>query len=393
MAKKEKEKIKHYSLNSILKIASHYKVIYGERSNGKTFSIKHLGLFGVHEDGIDYNGYLDDGGQLAIIRRWDTDLKGKKGATLFDDIINNPEEGNILAKKTKNKWNSIYYQSMRWYLQKVDEDGDLVERDPTPFAFGFALNTEEHEKSLSYPKLSTILFDEFIARKFYLPEEFVTFTSLVSTLVRLRDDITIFMCGNAINVYNPYFTEMGFKRIRTQKKGTIDTYKYTNTYENADGEIVQNDLVVAVEYSDFPSKKKASNVYFAFDNPKLQMITSGKFELALYPHLPMKYKPMDIAYNYFIIFDEQIVECEIIFVDGVSFTYIHRRTKPVPEDTENIVYQQEYDARPNRVRKLIHPHSRIEQKIVEYFQKEKVFYQDNEVGELINQYLNWCRQN
>lgn len=389
----KKQEIKHYSLNSIMKVKSHYKVIYGERSNGKSFAVKYIGLFGMHEDGIDYNGYLDDGSQMALVRRWDTDLKGKNGSTLYDDFINNKELGNIIAKKTKNRWNSVYCESMRWYLQKVDEDGDLVERDKNPFTIGFALNTEEHQKSLSFPKVGTIFFDEFIARKFYLPDEFTTFMSIVSTIVRLRDDITIFMCGNAINVYNPYFTEMGLKRIRTQKKGTIDTYKYTNMFENEKGELAPTDLVVAVEYSDFPSKKKPSNVYFGFDNPKLQMITTGKFELSFYPHLPMKYIPKEICYHYFIVFDEQMLQCEIIFKSDCTFTYIHRRTKPISEDDQHIIYQQNWDARPNRVRKIIHPHSEIEQRIVEYFQKEKVFYQDNEVGELVNQYINWCRQN
>lgn len=390
---KEKEEIKHYSLLPIMKVKSHYKVIYGERSNGKTFAVKHLGLFGLHEDGIDYNGYLDNGDQLAIVRRWDTDLRGKKGSSLFDDIIHNKEKGNILSKKTKGKWNSIWFQSMRWYLQKVDEDGDVVQRDPTPFAIGFALNTEEHEKSLSYPNIGSILFDEFISRNAYIPDEFISFSSIISTIVRLRDDITIFMCGNAINVYNPYFTEMGLKRVKTQKKGTIDTYKYTQHYEDEQGNIVPCELVVAVEYSDFPSKKKASNVYFAFDNPKLQMVTTGKWELALYPHLPRKYRPMDIAFTYFIIFDEEILQCEIICFDDCSFTYIHRRSKPLAEDDERLIYQQNYSPLPNRTRKIIHAHNKLEQKVVEYFQKEKVFYQDNEVGEMVNQYINWCRQN
>ena len=33
------------------------------------------------------------------------------------------------------------------------------------------------------------------------------------------------------------------------------------------------------------------DVYFAFNNPKLQMITSGAWEMAIYPHNKVKYKP------------------------------------------------------------------------------------------------------
>ena len=50
--------MKHYSLKNILQQNALYNVIFGERSNGKTFAVLHLALFGYHKDGIDINGYL-----------------------------------------------------------------------------------------------------------------------------------------------------------------------------------------------------------------------------------------------------------------------------------------------------------------------------------------------
>src|SRR5699024_5250425 len=123
----------------------------------------------------------------------------------------------------------------------------------------------EHDKSTAYPKVKTIFFDEFLTRQYYLPDEFVTFMNVVSTIVRQRDDVIIFMCGNTVNQYCPYFTEMGLTHVKEMNKGVIEVYKYG-----------ESRLKVAVEYADSISKSgKPSDVYFAFDNPNLQMITGG----------------------------------------------------------------------------------------------------------------------
>lgn len=374
--------MKHYSLKNILQQNALYNVIFGERSNGKTFAVLHLALFGYHKDGIDISGYLDDGTQLGIIRRWDTDFKGMKGQQMFDNFVSNEEKGNIIESETRGKYNYIYYYSGRWYLQKINkETGEVESKDETPFAFAFSLTSEEHYKSTSYPNIKLILFDEFLTRNYYLPDEFIKFESVLTTIIRLKTDVRIFMCGNTINKFCPYFAEMGLKNVKTMQRGKIDVYHYGNS-----------GLVVAVEYSDFPTKTKASNKYFAFDNPKLQMITNGTWEMNIYPHLPFKYTHSDILYIYFIVFDGEILQCEIINRDDLTFTYIHRKTTPIKEGEEGIIYQQGYDVRSNYCRKINHPHSPIESKIADFFVREKVFYQDNEVGEIVRNYLMWCRR-
>ncbi|WP_457832309.1 hypothetical protein, partial [Staphylococcus aureus] len=84
-------------------------------------------------------------------------------------------------------------------------------------------------------------------------------------------------------------------------------------------------LTVAVEYCKSPDSKvkEASHKYFAFNNPKLEMITGGAWELNIYPHLPYKYKPKNILLNYFIEFNDNVYQCEIINIDDIYFTYIH----------------------------------------------------------------------
>ena len=88
---------------------------------------------------------------------------------------------------------------------------------------------------------------------------------------------------------------MGLTRVKDMKPGTIDVYQY--------GE--EGKLRVAVEYAEASKEGKKSDVYFAFDNPKLKMITTGVWEIDIYPHCPYKYKPKDIQFTYFIKFTKQ----------------------------------------------------------------------------------------
>ena len=75
----KKEKIKYWSIYPILSKDAQYNVIFGERSNGKTY--------GTLEYCIDQ--YFKDGSEFAYIRRWDEDLVGKKGESLFNGLIKN----------------------------------------------------------------------------------------------------------------------------------------------------------------------------------------------------------------------------------------------------------------------------------------------------------------
>ena len=362
-------KEKFYTLDNILQHKADYNIIYGERSNGKTTSVL-LYAFEQHCK----NNYQ---GQLAIIRRYQDDYKGAKGQQMFDSFIHNK----WVEKYTNGEYNSIKYYSAQWFLCKYDEDGELISKRDRPFAMAFSLSSEEHYKSTSYPDVKWILFDEFIARTMYLQQEFVLFQNLLSTIIRLRDDVVIFMCGNTINKYCVYFAEMGLSNIKKQDKGTIDIYTYGD-----------NELKVAVEYSDFPAKKKKSNKYFAFNNPKLNMITEGGWEIDIYPHLPLKYVPKNVLYKFYIKFDSETLECEIIRIDGNVFIYIHRKTKPIDENTKRYVYQQTVDYRRNYKTNILKPTDEIDSKIYEIIRKGKIFYQDNEIGEIVNNYFNWCKQ-
>jgi len=365
-------KLLYYDLSPILSQNAHYSVIFGERSNGKSWALKKYGL----------DRYIDSGEQFAIIRRYEEDFKTKRGQSYFDDIV----DSGYISKRTKGKWTHVLFYTQRWFFCRYEGDDKEKKRvvAETPFAYAFSLNSMEHDKSSSYPNVTTIVFEEFLTRGSYLYDEFALFTNILSTIIRQRDNVRVFMLGNTVNKYCPYFAEMGLNRIKSMKQGDIDIYKYG-----------ESALKVAVEYADSPNKKgKPSDVYFAFGSPKLDMIKTGIWEMNIYPHLPEKYIPKEVTFSYFIKFDNEMLQCEIIEKEnGNIFTFVHRKTSQIKNDSRDLVYSTEYNPRPNFRRNILKPSFPFEKKISWFFINDKVFYQDNEIGEIMRNYILWCSKN
>lgn len=364
MAKKQQESNtpKFYDLGEILTKNADYNLIFGERSNGKTYAALRYGL----------EQFITTGKQMAYIRRWREDLRGKRAESLF---ANHTANG-LISTLTDGKFNEVFYVSNKWFLSYYNEETGKRTPCDIPFCYGFCLSEQEHEKSSSYPNVTTVVFDEFLTRRYYLPDEFMLFMNLLSTIIRQRDDVKVLMLGNTVNKYCPYFTEMGLKQVPVMEQGTIDIYRFG-----------EHGATVAVEYCSTVVKHKASNKYFCFDNQNLQMITGGKWELAVYPHLPVKYAPKDVLFVYYIQFNDTILQGNIIQVGNENFTYIHMKTTPIKDTENSLIYSLEMNGKPNYKRKLISNASYIEQQVARYFATDKVFYQDNEVGEIVRNYL------
>lgn len=394
MAKKKTNEplFEFYTLDHLFKQCPkdefYYYLIIGERSNGKTFSVQEYAL----------RDYLENGNQLAYIRRWESDWEKGNTMKVWEHFIDNPYRGNIIKELTKGKYNSISYVSGQWHLvkraEKEMEDekgrrikvGDILEKDRTPFAYQFSLNLAEHYKGTSYPKVGNILFDEFITRGYYLRggDEFIEFQNLISTIVRLETRARIFMLANTISTQSPYFREMGIRHIKDMKQGQIDIYTYGDSGLKVAVEMTPNDAS--------RKTKKKSNIYFAFENSRLAMIREGGWEIDIYPHAPkdFKYEKKDIKYIFFIVYEGETLQGEVIWKNKALFTFIHKKTTPIKDENRNIVFSPEYNPRPWYVRRLTKIQNPIQKVIATQFATEKVYYQDNEVGESVRHYLDWC---
>lgn len=363
--KAKAEQLKFYSLDNILSKNADYNIVFGERSNGKTYAALEYGIKQFVESGYQ--------NQTAIVRRYREDIKGKRAETLYNAL----EANGRIAELTNGEFTEVYYFNGRYYLSNYDSNIQKHVPHTKPLAYTFALSEMEHDKSTSYPDITTVIFDEFLTRRYYLPDEFIIFMNVLSTIIRQRNNVKIFMLGNTVNKYCPYFTEMGLKHIGQMEQGTIDIYKFG-----------KGQLTIAVEYAATVSKNKASNKYFCFDDSEsVQMIINGAWEMAIYPHLNVKYDDKDIVFTYFIEFNGNVLQCEIVNKGNDYFTYIHEKTTPIKNPDTDLVYSLVHSEKQNYKRRLLSTATPLETKIAKFYALEKVFFQNNEVGEIVRNYI------
>ena len=371
------KKMKFYDHRNIVKKCpdAKYYVIYGERSNGKTYDRLKEAV----------KRFVTTGKRTAYIRRWKEDMRGQRAKNLCDTLICNGNNENEIEKITGGEWTSVVYDNRAWYLAKWDEDLQKYVPDNQPFMFWFALNDMEHDKSITYPNLTMIVLDEFLTRRGYVgsdSDEFVLFMNVISTLVRHNDDIDIWMLGNTVNKDSIYFKEMGLKHIKEMKPGDIDIYEYGDS-----------GLKVAVEYCDAPNKDgKPSDVYFAFDNAqsRLAMITNGAWEMNVYPHCPYKYTRKDVLFVYFIKYNGDVLQCDIVRHERDMFTYVFPKTTPIDNPDKSLIYDTEQHAGINYGVRINNPANDLQRRVWYFFKADKVFYSTNEEGEIMRNYLMWC---
>lgn len=339
----------------------------GQRSNGKTYSVcKHI---------ID--NYINKNERSAYIRRWEEDIQPKNISSLFA-----PHYG-LIEELTNGEYNAVFYRAKEYHLVYFDKEEDkITKRDPIAFCVTASINTAEHTKGQDRGEISLIVFDEFMTRNAYLRDEFVQFTNLLSSLIRNRANTTIYMLANTVNRYCPYFEEMGLTEVQKQEQGTIDIYTYNN-----------KELTVAVEYcAAVQATKKVGNKYFAFENPHLKMITTGEWEIDLYPRPPYPLEEEDRILKFYVEFGGEMICGEIINPRNKKnrtdlFIFFHPQTKDINLGNLDILYTSQFTTSRCHVHFLKDCPTAAHELIKNLILKKSMCFSSNECGEVIRNWL------
>lgn len=216
-----------------------------------------------------------------------------------------------------------------------------------------------------------------MTRNGYLKDEFIGFCNLLSSLVRDRDDVVIYMLANTVNKHCPYFTEMGLGDVSQLKQGELKVYNFGHS-----------DLRVALEYCDpVKATEKVANKLFAFDNPQLEMVKNGKWEIKNYTRAPYPIHDSDIIKDFYVLFNEQMIRGRIVQNKTDIFIFFHRQTKDVKIDELTPFYSDDFSSSVCHVRYVNDCPTELHKLIFTLIKKNSMCFADNEVGEVIRNWL------
>lgn len=364
---KKKEKELYWSPKDIDSTNATYRVVIGKRSNGKSY--------GTLRKAID--DFLETGTPSAYLRRFEEEIRPKN----IGDLL--APHYDYISKKTKGKFNTAVYRTNHFILA-FQEEGKIMYKDDKPIIYTRALNTALKFKGQDVGQLAYIIFDEFLTRDLYLKDEFVTFANMISTLVRDREIKAIYMLGNTVTRYSPYWDEMGLTHINEQEQGTIELYSYNN-----------EKLKVAVEYCADSENTKDIEFYYAFDTPQLEMITSGSFEEAKYPHiceLDWNLSEETFVYKFLVDFNGYKTVGEIhrnkddivLCFHAIGNSNYKWSGKDIVFTTERLIsplWQNSFGKGDTPVHKLIR----------QLIREDRLYFSNNTVGERVLTFIKYCK--
>lgn len=177
-----------WDLNRTLTHNRLVNIIVGNRGGGKSYGAKKRGI----------DNFIKNREQFGYIRRYKEDLKDPM-LKYFDDIADNYPDYEFKA-------DSKYFYIR---IRPADEKQKWTEKDIA--GYGFALSTAAGKKSIPYPRITTLTFDEFLIEKgnqHYIPDEPGKLLNLYETIARPgtgHPRVVLFMLANAITITNPYF--------------------------------------------------------------------------------------------------------------------------------------------------------------------------------------------
>lgn len=219
-------------------------MIISERSNGKTYSVK---------DYVEDKSKNDEG-LFVYLRRRQRQVSRNKLRDLFSD-----QEELCMSKFG----DIIHYSVEKGFYWNDYED--------VSHTIGYAMSVEKaaETKGIPWNEVTTIFFDEFLEYGSPIENEISLFLNIISTIVRKRTNVEVYMVANTITKFSPYFELFGIDPKKL-KQGQIMYGKH------------KNGVTFAIEYcksANIVNGKKQQNKYLGFDNnPTADMILYGEWE-------------------------------------------------------------------------------------------------------------------
>lgn len=260
-----------------LKSSADYILALGGRSIGKSY---------FYANYLIYNWYYT-GERFAYIRRYGEDAKPANVARYFSGININ--------KITGGEFDILRCIGGVVYAVKLDDKQAVANK--VEIGYYFALALDEHYKSRVYPNVTTAVYEEFITRGKYIPDEPNRLQNLISTIVRNSHAVCV-LVGNTLTRACPYFTQWSLTHTPRMTQGDVDIYHMGDS-----GTEIRVEMC-APAMTD-PQQKKSSKLFFGKSR---KMIANNEWHSDEFARCPVN------------PYTDSIVKHTIIF-DSVGMSY------------------------------------------------------------------------
>ena len=186
-----------YNPKKLLDLNGDVNLIWGQRSNGKSYSYLKFAL----------ENYNKSQRTFVYVRRWAEDISVKN----MDKLLSPLPIEKIFGTGAYVK----FFRGTFWLHRSEDAE-------PEAMGWAIALNQVAHTKSQTFTNAQVVILDEFLqlATERKLKDEFDAWEQTLSTVLRTTQDAKIFLLGNSIGKYSEYFTPYGVDP-NTMKQGEI----------------------------------------------------------------------------------------------------------------------------------------------------------------------------
>lgn len=242
----------YYDGRPILGKNGDFNIIWGMRSNGKTyFSLKYA-----------LENYKKTKRTFVYCRRWAEDIVAKNMSKLMSPLP---------VDKIFGPDYSVTFFRGAFILKCEDEEvPDEV------IGWAVALNQVAHTKGQTFVGAQVIIFDEFLqmAGERALKDERDSWEQTLSTILRTTQDAKIFMLGNSVTKYSWVFTTYGID-INKMHQGEIKVIELPNDK----GEPTR----ICAEWCEYNAKIGERTSKYVFGS---RMAKTGEFEIQDVANIP-----------------------------------------------------------------------------------------------------------
>lgn len=333
----------YYSLDRIIAQKANYNILVGMRANGKSYSVKRecvkeafLGM-----------------GDLIYLRRYDLELKEEDVKDYFRDCPT--------SEITGGQFNFIDVYRGRIYLANIDEDLN-VKRDRCIGRTAALSRAGKLKSVIQRGQYKNIIYEEFCTNEGFLRNEPSILQQFVATCFGVQYTGRVYLIGNTVSKYNPYFYQWNLKNLQKMKPGDLDLYLFK------DGD---DTIKIAVE---FCAAVESKNTMF-FGNDKAN-ITTGVWETQAQPQVPDDFGGFKVRYRVMIEHEDFKFMLKVIQNKARELLLL---CVPAEEETARRIVSDQITGDPYRTTRLL-PLTNGDGLVIDLIKRGKLVYANNMTG-------------